>query len=374
MDRRSRSVRPMRRSEMAGMVVAVIADAMVDFLGSQAISPERRTLLLERFHHELALGDGQLPPASGPRRAPRHPVDSTVVNHAVAVVAEELGVDAIGVELGRRVPWGGMGFLDTITFASENLGAALGHVVKHYGAITSTVSLRLERRTRSGERELVHLVQEQKSDDDDITHIIDFAFAFCLARARAAVVGAVELEGVSLRRRASRSAAETHRAFFGVTPAYEARENAFVLEPTTLELPLRSPNPTLVEVIDANARLFVSSAREGLGQRLTVVVARHLDRTGEVLGVGAAAKAMGLSGRTLQSRLADLGTTFADLVDGVRREKALRLVRSGGAPLTEVAFALGFRSPASFSRAFRRWTGTSPSDARRSVEPPPRSG
>jgi AraC-like DNA-binding protein len=374
------NARSLVRSEMSETVVSAIVDAMTDFLASHPIrrgSSERRALL-ERFHHELALGAGWLPPGAGARRAPGHPVDSAVVNRAVALVAEELDLGGIGVELGKRVPWGGLGFLDTLTFASETLGAALGQVVKHYGALTSTVSMRLDPpRTSSSRgafgRELVTLVQEQKNDEDDVSHLVDFAFAFCVARARAAVTGSFQIEAVRLRRAASRTAAVAHRAFFGVEPEYGASENALVFDATALAMALRNPNPMLVEVIDANAEHFVSASREGLAPRLGVLVSKHLDRRGEVLGVDAAAKAMGLSGRTLQTRLAEAGTTFADLVDGVRRDKALRLVQRGATPLTTIAFSLGFRSSASFSRAFRRWTGTSPSGARRRAAPASRA-
>lgn len=75
------------------------------------------------------------------------------------------------------------------------------------------------------------------------------------------------------------------------------------------------------------------------------------------------ARAMGLSRQTLYRRLKAEGATFEELLDRLRRRLALKLVREG-LPVKEVAYRLGFSDPAAFSRAFKRWTGTSPSGAR----------
>lgn len=72
------------------------------------------------------------------------------------------------------------------------------------------------------------------------------------------------------------------------------------------------------------------------------------------------ARALGLSRQTLYRRLKAEGTTFEELLDGVRRRIALRLIRKEGLSVKEAAYRLGFSDPAAFSRAFKRWTGSSP--------------
>lgn len=82
------------------------------------------------------------------------------------------------------------------------------------------------------------------------------------------------------------------------------------------------------------------------------------------------ARELGLSRQTLYRRLKAEGTTFATLLDRLRCRLALRLIRREGLPVKEAAWRLGFSDPASFSRAFKRWTGKSPRDERG----PPQSG
>ena len=81
------------------------------------------------------------------------------------------------------------------------------------------------------------------------------------------------------------------------------------------------------------------------------------------------ARALGLSTRTLQRRLAESGTSFAQLLDETRRELSGDYLRSSDYAVGEIAFMLGFAETSSFNRAFRRWTGQSPSEFRAALAP-----
>lgn len=79
----------------------------------------------------------------------------------------------------------------------------------------------------------------------------------------------------------------------------------------------------------------------------------------EPVNLNVCARVLGVSPRTLQRRLDELGTTFEALVDGLRRDLATDRLQKG-AMVTEVAMALGYSDTAHFTRAFRRWTGRTP--------------
>lgn len=72
------------------------------------------------------------------------------------------------------------------------------------------------------------------------------------------------------------------------------------------------------------------------------------------------ARLLALSPRSLERRLAAEGTTFRSLTDGLRRERA-ESVLDGGGTVEAAAAATGYGDVANFRRAFRRWTGLSPS-------------
>ena len=67
-----------------------------------------------------------------------------------------------------------------------------------------------------------------------------------------------------------------------------------------------------------------------------------------------------MSARTLQRRLGELGTSYQDLLDDVRRRAARRLLANTDLGTGEVAFLLGFEEANSFTRAFQGWERTTP--------------
>jgi AraC-like DNA-binding protein len=69
---------------------------------------------------------------------------------------------------------------------------------------------------------------------------------------------------------------------------------------------------------------------------------------------------LGVSERTLQRRLAGDGRSFTDVLEEFRREESARLLCDRKLALTEIATRLGYAEQTSFTRAFRRWTGSTP--------------
>jgi AraC-like DNA-binding protein len=71
-----------------------------------------------------------------------------------------------------------------------------------------------------------------------------------------------------------------------------------------------------------------------------------------------------MSARTLQRKLSDSGITYREVLDETRRVLALAYLSAARHTVSDVTYLLGFSAGSSFTRAFRRWTGRSPSDWR----------
>jgi AraC-like DNA-binding protein len=74
------------------------------------------------------------------------------------------------------------------------------------------------------------------------------------------------------------------------------------------------------------------------------------------------ARTLGLSERTLNRRLREIGRTYRGVLDAFREAEAERLLASGRAELSDVAFRLGFSDQTAWNRAFKRWKGMSPTE------------
>ncbi|MGQ0590516.1 MAG: helix-turn-helix transcriptional regulator [Sphingosinicella sp.] len=135
-------------------------------------------------------------------------------------------------------------------------------------------------------------------------------------------------------------------------------------ETTEVEPAVPGPNPFfafLGEVargIQRNRKRRETPLRRAVERHLEPLLSSGPIRIDEV------ARALGYSRQTLYRRLKAEGATFEEVLDDLRRRVALRLIRDEALPVKEAAWRLGFSDPAAFSRAFKRWTGASPSEQR----------
>jgi AraC-like DNA-binding protein len=107
----------------------------------------------------------------------------------------------------------------------------------------------------------------------------------------------------------------------------------------------------------------------GSAPRQSALRAKVEDRIEALLSSGEAriervARDLGYSRQTLYRRLKAEGATFESVLDAVRRRLARRLIREEGLSVKETAYRLGFSDPSAFSRAYKRWTGSSPTSSR----------
>ena len=96
------------------------------------------------------------------------------------------------------------------------------------------------------------------------------------------------------------------------------------------------------------------------GRFAQAVEARILAALQEGIDAPAVARSLGMSDRTLQRRLERENVRFSELYDRVREREARARTGDRARTLAEVAYSLGFSDVAAFSRAFKRWTGTTP--------------
>jgi AraC-like DNA-binding protein len=116
----------------------------------------------------------------------------------------------------------------------------------------------------------------------------------------------------------------------------------------------------LFELMDLQCRALrpETTERAEFSDDLREFVLMHI--TDANVGLAEAAKYFHVSERTLQRRLAEAGTSLADLRDEVRRELAGRLLEDTNLSATEIAGRLGYSQPSAFTRSTMRWFGATP--------------
>jgi len=197
-------------------------------------------------------------------------------------------------------------------------------------------------------------------------HSAEFTLAAVITIGRQASGGPLFPRAVEFRHgKPSDDVIAEHRRIFGVEPTFARRVNAVELDRTALDRPLPEADPTLFRIIERHAEALLASrpsANESTSDRARRVLSTMLGE-GDASLARVAGK-LRMSERSLQRKLADEGLTFDVLLDEMRHDLALRYLADPRIAVAEVAYLLGFSEPSPFHRAFKRWTGMTPSEAR----------
>lgn len=165
---------------------------------------------------------------------------------------------------------------------------------------------------------------------------------------------------VSMRHPCPATGSTEHARLFKMQPAFGAGWDEVGLSNADLDVALRSANSDLLAAFEAHAEstLMALATAATVSGRVAAEIVAGLK--GEAPTIGAVARAMAMSPRSLQRKLAAEDTTFQSVLDDARRELAVRHLADPTATVAKVAWLVGFSEPSAFHRAFRRWTGQSP--------------
>jgi AraC-like DNA-binding protein len=144
---------------------------------------------------------------------------------------------------------------------------------------------------------------------------------------------------------------------------FNAPRTAMVFDAASIERRLAAGNPELAQANDAIALRYLArtetrSIAIRVRELLTTKLAEGEPTEDDV------ARLLNMSVRTLQRRLVDSGTTYREVLDDTRRDLALSYLKISLYSVTTITYMLGYSATSSFTRAFRRWTGQSPTDWR----------
>jgi AraC-like DNA-binding protein len=155
-----------------------------------------------------------------------------------------------------------------------------------------------------------------------------------------------------------------HLRLLGPAVHFEQPENAVVYPSAALAAGMLSADPALLEVFesDARRRLDQLNTHGAVSGKVQAIIGARLK--GDVPTLAAIASELAMSERSIQRSLTEEATSYREIVDEVRKGLALSHLSRPGTTAADVAFLLGFSEPSAFTRAFRRWTGASPSQFR----------
>jgi AraC-like DNA-binding protein len=151
-----------------------------------------------------------------------------------------------------------------------------------------------------------------------------------------------------------------YERIFQAPVMFGSDRNALLLDPAFASLRQPPGDRYVFGVLSERADALLGEIEQATSVRARVEsVLMPILHTGDA-SMHAVAGRMGVGRRTLQRKLSAEGTSFEKVLDALRHKLALHYLGGKKVSINETAYLVGFSDPAAFSRAFKRWTGTSP--------------
>lgn len=156
-----------------------------------------------------------------------------------------------------------------------------------------------------------------------------------------------------------------YKRYFKCELRFNSEKCAFVVDKKLAERELLLANQSIANMAEHSfMQSFPDVDLNYLPKKLRLMLIQSM---GAFPSIEAAARKIGMSGRTLRRKLNGLGTSYQGEIEQLRREFAILYLSKSQRSITEIALKLGYSDSSSFSKAFKNWTGESPSDYRKNT-------
>jgi AraC-like DNA-binding protein len=178
-------------------------------------------------------------------------------------------------------------------------------------------------------------------------------------------IGVRALSGSDLRprvvrfRHAAPPKLDEHRKIFQCDIEFRSADTEIVFDDAVLDARMQHANEAFSAIFEQQVQSALARLPAAQSTSEHVRVTARAALAGGSCTLAGTARVLGLSARTLQRRLREEGTSFAQVVDLLRRELAVAYLERR-IPIPEIAALLGYSDETAFHHAFNRWTGSSP--------------
>jgi AraC-like DNA-binding protein len=293
--------------------------------------------------------------------------DAETVQKLWQAVIEETKDPLIGLHIGERANFESIGIVGFTLQNSLNLYTALERGVYYNNLYSSMVEIRLQK-----EEGLVRVIFVPSPL---------FLTGFLLA-ARQSVESSMSFVVSALRKLSGKNITPLLVSFVFSTPLalhlkeYETYftskivfgedQNSLLFLAKDLQTAVLSYNKELFMVLDEQAEKMLKVYENKLTYREKVKHSAVRLLESKYVSIEQVANELLLSVRTLQRKLKEEGSSFLEIIDELHKETAIDYLKENRLSVSEIAYLLGYAEVGVFTRAFKRWTGSTPTEFKNS--------
>lgn len=264
----------------------------------------------------------------------------------------------LGWELGASMTLSSHGFLGYAAMSSATLGEALELAVKYFRTRSTLVQLE----TFTDGDMAVMQINELLALGDLAPLIMESLFSSFHFMGEKLVPG-LDVIGELRFSYPEPDYFARMRPVMPVPVYFDCAYNQMRFPVERMQYPLQFADPRLARMAADQCEQEMASIKLPpplLGQVRRII----LGGGGRFPGVEEVAGELHMSSRTLKRKLQQLGTSYQEVLDGLRKGLAVEYLTQSEKTVDEIAMTLGYSDASNFARAFRRWTARSPSDYR----------
>lgn len=275
------------------------------------------------------------------------------------LIAEELEDELLGFHLGCNFDLREIGLVYYVVASSERLADAIRNAERYSVIMNDGVRLHFRQDDRTAAIALDYVNVDRNSD----RHQIEFWLVTVMRICRK--VTDTRLAPRLLRVRHKReSTPPEFRTFFGADVEFGAGADEVVFPAPVASLPVVGRDNYLNNLLRRYAdEALARRPRHGLVRSAVEDTVPQLLPHGKAR-LSEVARQLGMSARTLSRKLGAEGAAFPDILNQLRSVLAERYLSERELPVSEIAWLLGYCEVSSFTNAFKRWTGKTPSQFR----------
>ena len=242
---------------------------------------------------------------------------------------------------------------------SGKISRALDMITRYQTLFTRVFSIRY---IESGDGPAMEL--ESQLEHESVIYFSIIAFVLLLDRFFRGVLGGAHLIKSVALGFPEPMGFDKVRGEFGFPLLFDQPTTRVYFNRAYLDQPLNQSDPQTVRLLLEISERQLQEAEAEMSF-VGAVKALLIDHISSPPKLDDAASLLGVSPRGLRRKLAEFGTSYRKLLDSVRLKMALRLLTETDTPVSAIGYELGFDNASDFGRAFKRWSGQSPSSVRR---------